>query len=262
MGIMGSSKVSLIVPVYKAEPWIDECMASIRAQTYKDVELIVIDDQEGTGAAAARNRGLDGATGEYVMFCDADDYLEPDAIKNLVAAIEGVDMVVGSFRKFGTFSSTVEHETAKLSKHQVAEYVMGNLLSPRSNQMFSGCWAKLYRRDRIGKFPNLTTAEDMAFNFNYLRGCDSVRFLSDIVYNNRKRPGSLSTTFDVNNKPGLFGFLGGLKYVRSFLYGRYGEAEIEKAIDNSKVYHSLLYFTRICDQTGWTMREALMRIYP
>lgn len=254
--------VSLIVPAYKAEKWIDECMMSIHAQTYKDVELIVIDDKKGTGAAAARNRGLDLADGEYVAFCDADDYLSPDAIEKLVSAIDGVDMVCGSFRKFGEFDSTVSHPTKTLSMKEVADYVMGNLRSPRQNQMFSGCWAKLYRRDKVVKFPELTTAEDMAFNFDYLTRCKSVRFIEDVVYHNRKRQGSLSTTFNEDDKPGLFGFLEALRYVEGFLAKHYYGYVIDRAVDNSKVYHTMLYFTRICQQTGGNMRETLMRMFP
>jgi glycosyltransferase involved in cell wall biosynthesis len=256
------SKVSVIVPVYQADEWIDECRQSIAAQTYKDLELIVIDDRQGSGAWAARNKGLRKATGEYVTFCDADDYMAPDAIEKMVAAMDGVDMVCGSFRKFGTFEETVTHPSVLMRDEDVADYVMGNLKSPRHNQMLSGCWAKLYQMDKIVEFPPLTTAEDMAFNFAYLLRCDRVRFMSDVVYNNRKRAGSLSTTFKEDDKPGLFGFLQALEYVRRFLNVYCEKAEITEAIDNSKVYHSMLYFTRICQQTGWTMREALMRLYP
>src|SRR3990167_6671784 len=140
--------VSVIVPVYNADPWIKQCLDSIEAQTYKDIELIVIDDSQASGAAAARNRGLEQSTGELIAFCDADDYLEPDAIERMVKAIEGVDMVVGSFRKFGDFEMAVTYPAQIMSREQVAEYVMGNLHNPRSNQMLSGCWAKLFRRNR------------------------------------------------------------------------------------------------------------------
>ena len=260
------AKVSLIVPVYRAEPWIDECMASIRAQTYKDIELIVIDDAKGTGAAAARNRGLDQATGEYVAFCDADDYLAPDAIEKMVAAMEGVDMVCGSFRKFGTFDQVVSEKTRRMSKKIVASYVMGNMLNPRSNQMLSGCWAKLYRLIMVGRFPNITTAEDMAFNFDYLRLCfRDISFIADVVYSNRKHDGTLSTTFNPDDRNGLFGFMEGLKYVDRFLRENLKQGisadAITDAIDNSKAYHSMLYFTRIMQQTGDTPRDALMRLY-
>ena len=253
--------ISLIVPVYLAEPWIDECMASIRAQTYKDIELIRVDDPEGTGAAAARNRGLDKATGEYVAFCDADDYLAPDAIEKMVAAMNGVDMVCGSFRKFGKFDAVVQHETKVMSRGHVAEYAMRNLCFPMKYQMLSGCWAKLYRRRKIGRFPALTSGEDLAFNFEYLMKCKEVRFISDIVYHNRKRDGSLTTTFDEKNKKGLFGFLEALGYVRKYLGQFYPEHEVEFALDNSKAYHSALYFMRIMEQTGKSPGDTLMRLY-
>ena len=249
--------VSVIVPVYGSKEWLNECLESIKTKDYKDLELIVETD-EGTGAAAARNRALDKATGEYVLFCDSDDYLGPDAISNLLRSINGVDLVCGSFRKFGDFDQTVSHHNQVMTPGEVAQYVMLNLLNPGKHQMLSGCWAKLFKRDKIGRFPNLTTAEDMAFNFEYLTRCTKVRFISDIVYHNRKRQGSLSTTFDEKNKAGLFGFLGGLKYVRQFLLPFYPEGEIEDALDSSKVYHSMLYFTRI----HGSGRETFRRLYP
>ena len=102
-------KVSNVVQVYNAEPWIAECLDSIRAQDYADIELIVENDPQASGAGVARNRGLERATGDLVTFVDADDYLAPHAISRMVAASEGVDMVVGSFRKFGNFESIVKY---------------------------------------------------------------------------------------------------------------------------------------------------------
>jgi len=254
--------ISLIVPIYKAEPWITECMASIHAQTHKDIDLILVDDAQGSGAGNARNRGLELAKGEYVAFCDADDYLSPDALEKMVGAMDGVDMVCGSFKKFGNFEQTVEHETRIFKTEEIAAYAMQNLLNPMSHQMLSGCWAKLYRRSLIGRFPDLTTAEDLAFNFDCLRLCKSVRFIPDIVYHNRKHSGSLSTTFDEKDKKGLFGFLEAMRYVKRFLASFYLEDDIDEALDNSKSYHSMLYFTRIMQQTGDTPRNTLMRLFP
>lgn len=255
-------RVSLIVPFYDQYEWLPQCRESIESQTYKDIEFIFIDDYNATGAAAARNRGLEKATGEFIAFCDADDYLEPDAIENMVKAIKGVDMVVGSFRKFGTFNETVQHKTTEMTLPKVADYVMGNLAGPRHNQMLSGCWAKLYRRRLVVPFPNLTTAEDMAFNFEYLRRCKLVRFIKNVVYNNRKHPGTLTTTFDENNKSGLFGFLEALGYVDRFLTPYIPQDTRTLAIDNSKVYHAMLYFKRICEHTGLPMNDVFKRLYP
>jgi CDP-glycerol glycerophosphotransferase len=253
--------VSIIVPVHD-RTWLKDCLQSIESQDYKDMELIIIDDPEKSGPAAARNRGLEKASGEFIAFVDADDYLQPNAVHRLMDAIYGVDMVVGSFRKFGNFEMLVRHPTSVLEIKEVADYVMKNLKDPRHYQMLSGCWAKLYRRDRLGRFPALTTAEDMALNFDYLRLCKRVRFISDVVYNNRKHDGSVTTIFDENNKRGLFEFLEGLKYVKNFLSQLYPADELEDALDSSKVYHSMLYFMRACAHTREPMKEVFKGLYP
>ena len=256
--------ISVIVPVSRnEEPFLSQALESINAQTHRDLEVIVETDPGATGPAATRNRGLAKAHGEYVAFCDADDYLEPDALERMVNAIGDADMVAGSFRKFGNFEMTVRHDGGQLSMSEVAAYAMRNLRNPREHQLLSGCWAKLFRREMVGPFPErLTTAEDMAFNYDYLMRCMSVVVVPDIVYHNRKRMQSVTTTFDPGNKPGLFGFLGGLRYVREFLLGFYSHDEVEEAIDNSKVYHSMLYFMRICAQQGGTMNDNFKKLYP
>jgi len=275
--------VSIIVPAYNAAQWIAQSIQSILDQDYLDIEVIVVNDgstdnSSGAiprgddrlfishhlhrGVSAARNTGLDLATGEFVMFVDADDYLESHAIGAMVKVIDGVDLVVGSFRKFGTFEMTVEHSSETLDVKEVAQIAMSNLREPRHYQILSGCWAKLFRRALIGRFPDLSTAEDMALNFDYLMRCKKVRFISDIVYHNRKRAESLTTTFDGGNKSGLFGFLEALKYVERFLQPFYSKEQIDSAIDNSKLYHAILYFMRICDHTGEPMNDVFKRLYP
>src|SRR4029079_14378560 len=148
--------VSVIVPVGPAdEEWLDQCLQSIRSQDYNDIELLVEHDPEGTGPAATRNRALKKVTGKYVMFCDADDYLAPGSIRKMVEAIPEADMVLGGFRKFVNFEQTVSQRGGRWNMRQVAAYVMANLGSPMKNQLLSGCWAKLYRADKVEEFPNL-----------------------------------------------------------------------------------------------------------
>lgn len=249
--MLSMQTVSLILPVYKSRAdWLEQAFASIKSQTYKAIELIRVDNVQG--AWKARNIGLKRSTGDLIAFCDADDYLEPDAIEKMVKAIDGVEMVCGSFRKFGEFEMIIS-DSGKLPLEDIASYAMGNLKNPRTRQMLSGCWAKLYRRSIVGEFPPLATAEDMAFNFDCLQRCDSVRFISDIVYHNRKHSDSLTTTFD--GSLGMFGFLVGLKRVKRFLDGFYPEDEIDDAIDISKLYHSLLYAQRIGP-------DALKKVFP
>ena len=255
-------RVSLIVPVSRQGQWLDACLESIKEQDYPAIDLIRIDDHEGSGAAETRNRGLERAKGEYVAFVDDDDLLEPGAISALVAAMDGVDFVAGSFCKFGDFSATVAHEGAVLDRMALASYAMANLRAPSQNQLLSGCWAKLYRRSMLGRFPPLTTAEDMALNFDYFTRAEKARFIPNIVYANRKHSNSLTTTFDPENRGGLFEFLKALREVKRFLAPYYSDDEIEDAMDSSKTYHAMLYFMRICQQRGGTMRDNFKALYP
>ena len=98
-------KVSVIVPVYNVEPYLEECLRSLLGQTLTDIEIICVNDgstdnsgkilekyrqnddriiiawQKNSGLSAARNRGLDIAKGKYIYFCDSDDYLQTNALE-------------------------------------------------------------------------------------------------------------------------------------------------------------------------------------
>ena len=102
------AKVTVVIPVYNTKQYLEECVASVMGQTYREIEILLVDDgstdgssdlcdelaarderirvihKENGGAATARNLGIDEATGEYVMFLDSDDWLDADAIEVLV----------------------------------------------------------------------------------------------------------------------------------------------------------------------------------
>ena len=117
---MQNYKVSVIIPAYNVAPFIVECLDSVYEQTYSNIELIVVNDgstdetlamlrdyrvehgtmilidQPNRGLSAARNAGLDIASGDFVFFLDSDDYIGADEIGSLVDAMaDGVDMAVG-----------------------------------------------------------------------------------------------------------------------------------------------------------------------
>ena len=120
---MPSALLSVIVPVYRVEQYLHKCLDSLVNQTYRDLEIILVDDgspdtcgaicdayaardgrirvihQENRGLSGARNTGLDHARGEFVAFVDSDDYLEQDMYAQLMAAAvgESADIVIGDF---------------------------------------------------------------------------------------------------------------------------------------------------------------------
>ena len=117
-------KISIIVPVYRVEDYLERCIGSLMSQTYEDIEIIIVDDEspdkcpaicdeygrkdsrirvihkKHEGLSAARNTGIAAAEGDYVMFVDSDDYIEPDSCERLVSSMDAdVDIVAGASRK-------------------------------------------------------------------------------------------------------------------------------------------------------------------
>lgn len=124
---MDEELISVLVPVYNTRPWLQDSLGSIAAQTYRNLEVILVDDgstdgsrevcerfcredprfrmihQENRGVSAARNAALDAARGSYIFFADSDDYLAPKALEILHCAIQdgSYDMATGSFLTVG-----------------------------------------------------------------------------------------------------------------------------------------------------------------
>ena len=127
---------SIIVPVYNVEQYLEQCLESILAQNYDDYEVICVNDgstdssreiltawesrmpqmrvidRENGGLSAARNTGFEAATGEYVVFVDSDDWVEPTMLNRLTAECNGTDMICFACRR------TDNEATDSLSKEQ------------------------------------------------------------------------------------------------------------------------------------------------
>ena len=214
-------KVSVIVPVYNGENSIKRCADSILNQDYPDLELLLVDDgsrdrsweimqaiaaadhrvkaihQENGGVSSARNRALAEASGTYVQFADADDWLPMDATKLLVREMEAqsADLAVGDFYRVvdGNVSEKGAIETSGvLSLQQYADEMM---LAP-ADLYYGVLWNKLYRRDIIECYgirmdENISYSEDMIFNLEYLLHVKNIAILKAPVYYYQYTKGSL-----------------------------------------------------------------------
>jgi len=184
--------VSIIMPVYNAEEYVARALESLIRQTYKNIEILAIDDgstdnslgimkgyaakdkrvkvmtQANMGCAGVRNVGLDAASGEYIMFCDADDWYNPDMVEKMAAGIErpGVDFAVCLFNIEGD-----PYDRGKMKYLELCNRhpLMPALGAASIESVF--IWDKIFKKsviDRWGiRFPDTGGHEDALFFYEY-----------------------------------------------------------------------------------------------
>ena len=165
-------KISIIVPVYKVENELDRCVQSLMKQTYKNIEIILVDDgspdqcpklceqyakederirvihKKNGGLSDARNAGLNLARGEYVLYVDSDDYIEVDSCERLINATseEQVDIVVGNaiMEKSNSYEKMIHSATPAGEIYSAKDFIEKAV---RASQWYAPSWLNMYRRD-------------------------------------------------------------------------------------------------------------------
>lgn len=282
--------ISIIVPVYQVKDYIEECVESLRAQTYKNLEILLVDDgstdgsgvmcdeytakdsrvqvihQENQGLSAARNAGLDRATGEYVAFVDSDDVVLPAYIEKLYALI----------RKYHADIATCAYikcnagEMERLKSESINAVSVRNLCMS-TNQMLrqwhgrykkweTVAWNKLYcrsvfegnsGRDRI-RFPVGRRHEDVLTSHLIVYNAQRIALTTQVLYLYRVRAGSIvaGMTTEENRKENLraqrerMAFFKEKRYWRAYLnllvgyvlhMGWFGWKRVEQSIWRKKL---------------------------
>jgi putative capsular polysaccharide biosythesis protein cpsI len=187
-------QISIIIPVYKVEKYIRRCVQGILSQSFKNYELILVDDgspdgsglicdyyaqidsrvkvvhKNNGGVATARNIGLENATGDYVIFVDADDEIVPQALESfseIVKRYPGVDIIQGGATGIGGTWVPVVDEYWEWPDFQNSQEWVAEVLLHRTSW---GIWSKMFKRDIIEKnnirfIPNIIMGEDQLFLF-------------------------------------------------------------------------------------------------
>lgn len=207
-----NNKVSIIVPLYNAEKYLEKCISSIVGQTYRNIEIILINDgstdrsheicykfktqdprisyiyQNNSGVGTARNRGLDVSSGEYIMFVDSDDWLERDYVSIMVNNIDENDIIVSSF--------TEETEADTISVKSFNKIRNDEIIDSRS-KIFLDCvnkkiytylvWGKLYKKQiiRDTRFVNQSYSEDAIFIRDVFCKCSNIKIIHNTGYHYR-----------------------------------------------------------------------------
>jgi len=186
--------VSVIVPVFNAEKYITACLDSIVTQTYKNLEIIIVDDgstdksletvseyalKDGRiavirkphlGVSEARNAGLDAASGAFVMFVDADDYVGGELVSRLLKACTENDLDVASCNYYYIIENSKRRRVSR-NKCRTGIVLSGReLISELFSEHFWFVWGRLYRRSSIGLLrfdPDMRLCEDQKFVFEF-----------------------------------------------------------------------------------------------
>lgn len=231
-----SSLVSVIVPIYKVEQYLDKCIKSIVDQTYRDLEIILVDDgspdscpkkcdewaekddrikvihKQNGGLGFARNSGLDIATGDYIMFVDSDDYLSLNAIEVMYnrSVRDGSDLVITKWATVYENGQQSEEFYNWMSNDVISDEQAMQLFCSSSRKLPVFACGKLYRR---GIFENIRynafkCAEDLYVLPDIIKCCKSISIESSVTYFYLQRAQSIMhTRTDVQNKDSILSSL-------------------------------------------------------
>ncbi len=228
--------ISIIIPVYNTELYLQRCIDSILNQTYANLEVLLIDDgstdlslvickkyekkdsrvrvfhQSNAGASAARNVGLENAKGEYIMFVDSDDFI-------------GCEMVECHYKAVKQFNSIFVQSLIPNDKIVYRDSAVISNVEALKN-ILSGTWwgpcGKLYQKEAIGnlRFPLETISEDYAFNVELCMNNGSICFLNQAFYFREIRRQGLSRLPLCERK---FDEYYNVKHVSDLIYSKYPE---------------------------------------
>ena len=251
-------KISVIIPVYNVAEYLTRCLLSITGQTYKNLEIILVDDgstddsgaicdqfaasddrikvfhQTNMGLSGARNTGLDQATGRYIFFCDSDDFLVEDALDIMVRKLidDHADIVACGIAKVydGALGKNKKEEIftdlrpGRWSGHESVIQMM------RSNNICTIAWNKLYKRELFEgvRFPASVQNEDEATVYKLLYKAGIVSYIPDTLYKYYQRDDSIMHE-DLETR---YHFFLQASLDRMDYFHKLGEAELE---DHSRI---------------------------
>lgn len=215
-----SYKVSIIVPVYNVEQYIEKCVESILNQNYKNIEIILVDDgsmdlsgdicdayetkdarvkvihKSNGGLSSARNAGLKIASGEYISYVDSDDYVEETFIEELLDLCVDNNRAFSciAFREFSEECGSVVHQNVQPIVYNEEEFIKKIVNEDGTNKITYCVWSKLFRKDIIEglTFPEGKTYEDILYTTKAVVNAGGCVFKDVALYNYRIREGSIS----------------------------------------------------------------------
>ena len=284
-------KVSIILPVYNTEKYLPKCLDSIQAQTLKEIEIICINDgstdnslnilkeyadrdsrfkiisQTNSGQSAARNKGLDFATGKYVGFVDSDDYIEPGMYEKLFknATENKSDISLCSMSTYtqttGVFNTNVRYFSLNIFPSSFDGKVFN--YKDTDNFLFRICVSpcnKLYKKELIKdnniSFPEGLFFEDNVFFYETFMLAKRISLIRDNLYCYRLKSDTSTVTGDDKNKLDFFEVF---KKIEDFFKEHGFLSEFEEDFSTYKKNTLIYWYKKISDKT--IQKEFANRFY-
>lgn len=212
-------KISVIVPVYNVEEYLDRCVQSIVAQTYNNLEIILVDDgstdlsgevcdkwaemderiqvihNSHHGSVYTRKTGVLAATGSYTCFVDSDDWIDKNCVEFLFECLkrEGVSFVISHFCGANMLSRNPVFEERRYDCQKEADFVYGNMLAIHGSLCGKLFETNLIRKCQLDEDDRITYADDGACVWNYFLNVDSFYITYEEYYHYEKRENSITT---------------------------------------------------------------------
>ena len=268
---MLDEKVSIIVPVYNVEDYLERCVKSIINQTYRNIEIILVDDgstdksgilcdelakcdgriqvfhKENGGLSDARNYGIDRAIGEYLLFVDSDDYIHPQMVEALYRAQSqtGADLVTCDYTR----------ELDDISKIHIEDYSSLDVKSfgrdeAMNNVSLNGihvmAWNKLYKKKLFEniRYPKGRIHEDEWILHHLLWECEKVAVISEKLYFYTYRDDSIIGQFSIRNiEDGRYAYEDRVQFVAEKSWDA-----VKQIVAENTCYYCLTNYEKLLEQ--------------
>lgn len=206
--------VSIIIPVYNTEKYLEHCITSVLNQTYKNIEVILVNDgstdnsgeicdkyatkdcrikvihQKNSGVSTTRNIGISVAVGQYIQFIDSDDSIDPIMTENLINAVnDNIQLVICGYKSINLDRQNRINAKEYCPNEYIynktdfmlhfADFFNSDLINPPWNKLYS---ANLIRKYNIHYLENINLGEDLLFNLDYIKICDFIATVNTPLY--------------------------------------------------------------------------------
>lgn len=260
--------ISIIIPVYKVEKYLEECVISVCSQSYENLEIILVDDgspdqcphlcdelakkderikvihKKNGGLSSARNAGLDIASGDYIMFTDSDDFIDRSMVEDLLTLLERTnsDIACCEVKRYrnGVSKQISQYHLKKTITEFSKDELLRNFIVRRID---CASWNKLFKREIIGdrRFIEGRYNEDYIFLFFLYLTCNKVVYTNKAYYNYRVTEGSITNIFSSKAIDKLKNAIEIEKFI------------LEKGLSYEKEIRQ--YKTSVCMEIAWAIKK-------